>query len=95
MVTSGGGAENVRNRKVRSDKKHPILSKLDTDTHDKLVKLAISCGMTKTKLAEYLIGICLNSPDTVKAIQDKYNKTKKYYVSPVVVNNKVEYMFLD
>ncbi|WP_438770080.1 hypothetical protein [Brevibacillus sp. JB24b] len=95
MVTSGGGAGNTRNRKVRSDKKHPILSKLDADTHDKLVKLAISCGMTKTKLAEFLIDICLNSPDTVKAIQDKYNKTQKYYVSPVVVNNKVEYMFLD
>ncbi|MGG1442147.1 hypothetical protein ABE354_08810 [Brevibacillus laterosporus] len=95
MVTSGGGAENARKRKVRSDKKHPVLSKLDFDTHDKLVKLAISCGMTKTKLAEFLINICLNNPETVRSLQDRYNTNKNYYVTPVLVQDKIEYMFLD
>lgn len=83
-------------RKVRSDKKTGVLCKLDSDTHDKLVKLAISCNMTKTKLAEKLITMCLNSPDTVNYLQSRYNTNEKYKVSPVIVDNKrVEYMFLN
>ncbi|WP_236645943.1 MULTISPECIES: hypothetical protein [Brevibacillus] len=38
-------------RKVRSDKKIRVNPSLNIDTHGKLKKLALSCEMTKTKLA--------------------------------------------
>ncbi|UED78073.1 hypothetical protein [Brevibacillus sp. DP1.3A] len=91
-----GQGQPIPVRKVRSDKKVRVNSSLSKDTHDKLVMLATSCGMTKTTLAEIMINTCVNSQDYVKYIQDKHNKNPQYRVSPVIVDNKkVQYMFLD
>ncbi|MGG3873164.1 hypothetical protein [Brevibacillus laterosporus] len=82
-------------RKVRSDKKIRVNPSLNTDTHGKLEKLALSCGMTKTKLAEEIVKLSLNSPDIVRYLQTKYNKNLRYKVNPVIVDRRVEYMYFD
>ncbi|WP_068792552.1 hypothetical protein [Brevibacillus laterosporus] len=82
-------------RKIRSDKKTRVNPSLNTDTRGKLEKLALSCGMTKTKLAEEIIKLSLNSPDIVRYLQTKYNRNPRYQVNPVIVNKRVEYMYFD
>lgn len=83
-------------RKVRSDKKTGVLSKLDNANHDKLVKLALSLNMTKTKLAEKLIKMCLNNPETVNFLQARYNTNERHKISPVIIDGKeVEYMYFN
>ncbi|MGM0878885.1 MAG: hypothetical protein ACQEWV_30520 [Bacillota bacterium] len=79
-------------RKVRSDKKVKVLAGLTQDDHDKLQKLAISCGMTKTKLAEHIISLCLNSEDHVNWYQDKFNKDDKYRIVVHKTPEGIEYI---
>lgn len=67
-------------RKTRSDKKVKVLAGLTQDDHEKLQKLAISCNMTKTKLAEHMISLVLNSENHIDWYQKKYNKEDKYRV---------------
>lgn len=78
-------------RKVRSDKKVKVLCGLKQDDHDKLQKLAIACGMTKTKLAEHMISLCLNSEDHVHWYQDKFNKDDKYRLVVLKTSEGIEY----
>ncbi|MCG7320197.1 hypothetical protein [Brevibacillus laterosporus] len=82
-------------RKVRSDKKIRVNPSLNTDTHGKLEKLALSCEMTKTKLAEEILKLSLNSPDIVRYLQTKYNKNPRHKINPVIVDKRVEYMYFD
>jgi hypothetical protein len=71
-------------RKQRADKKIHVNPALDQDTHRKLVKLAISCGMTKTQLAEHLIKMAVNNPDIINHYQNLYNVDDQYRVTPIL-----------
>lgn len=77
--------------KVRSDKKINVNPNLPKDTHDKLYKLAISCGMTKTKLAERIITMIVNDPDAVNYFQDKYNTEPQYRITPIIIGDRVQF----
>jgi hypothetical protein len=79
-------------RKTRSDKKVRVLAGLSQGDHEKLQKLAISCGMTKTKLAEHMIMLCLNSEDHVNWYQDKFNRDSKYRVQIQKTEDDLEYI---
>lgn len=57
------------------------------DYDAKLSKLAISCGMPKSKLADLLIRLTLDSPHMVEMIQDVHNKNEKYRVKPMIVSH--------
>lgn len=70
-------------RKQRSDKKTHVNPALDHDTHKKLKKLAISCNMTKTQLAEHLIKMAVNNPDIINHYQHLYNIEDQYRVTPI------------
>jgi hypothetical protein len=79
-------------RQPRSDKKIPVQPSLTRDTHDKLYKLAISCNMTKTKMAEQLIHMSVNHPDIIEHYQKIYNTEPMYRIVPVIdQDGKVEY----
>ncbi|MGM0846921.1 MAG: hypothetical protein ACQEUT_18335 [Bacillota bacterium] len=61
------------------------------DSDRKLSKLAVSCGMTKSELADQLIIFALHSPNVIDHLQNKYNKVEEYKVHPVVINNDLYY----
>lgn len=89
-----GKAQPIPVRKVRSDKKVRVNSSLSQDTHDKLVMLATSCGMTKTSMQERIVEAVLNSPEWVNFFQDRYNKTGRYRITPMKENGKISYLLL-
>ncbi|AVF28899.1 hypothetical protein [Paenibacillus larvae] len=69
-------------RKIRSDKKHPVLPKLKDDAHRKLKKLALACGISKTKLAEEILTMSVNHIDIINFFQSKY-KADEYRIIPI------------
>lgn len=72
-------------------KKINVNPRLDYETHKKLFKLAISCNMSKTKMAEKIINMAVNHPDIVNFFQDAYNTDDDFKVTPIVINKKVIY----
>lgn len=78
-------------RKTRSDKKINVNPNLPRDSHDKLQRLAISCNMSKTKLAETIITLMVNNTDFINHIQDKHNKEHFYRITPIVINGELQY----
>lgn len=78
-------------RKTRSDKKIHVNPALDHDTHEKLFRLAISCSMTKTQLAEIIIKTAVNTPELINFFQDRYNIIEQYRVRPIIENGRVFY----
>lgn len=78
-------------RKERSDKKTRVNSSLDQDTHRKLKKLAISCGMTKTMLAAKIIEMAVNNESVIDWFQKKYNTDDDYRIIPVKIQGKIHY----
>ncbi|AQT87062.1 hypothetical protein ERICIV_04646 (plasmid) [Paenibacillus larvae subsp. larvae] len=87
-VTIGSGE---KKRKTRSDKKHPVLPKLDYDTHKKLKRLALACDITKTSLAGEIIELAVNHPDLINYFQSKYEADEFRIVPICHTNGYVEY----
>ena len=88
VITIEGGV-----RKVRSDKKFRVAPSIDSDTHDKLMLLALACDrMTKTKLAEEIIKLILNDGRWVKHFQDTFGpKDNPYRITTIKVNTETVY----
>uniref|UniRef100_UPI0034A0B180 hypothetical protein n=2 Tax=Bacillus TaxID=1386 RepID=UPI0034A0B180 len=81
----------VEERKVRSDKKTRVNPSLDSDTHQKLKKLAISCDMTKTQLAAEILKMALNNESVIDWYQKKYNKDDSYRIILARINGELHY----
>jgi hypothetical protein len=73
-----------RTIKPPHSKKIPVQPSLYEDSHNKLYKLAISCNMTKTALAEKLINMAVNNPDVIEHFQELYNTEPGFRVVPVI-----------
>ncbi|MFP3725772.1 hypothetical protein U8V72_11280 [Priestia filamentosa] len=58
---------------------------------NKLSKLATSCGMTKSKMADTLLRLSLDSPSLIDEIQNLLNTNEQYRVRPLIINNRVVY----
>ena len=82
---------NLKLKGFRSDKKIRVNASLDSDTHEKLKKLAISCDMTKTMLSAEIIKIVVNHADFIEWFQGKYNKDERYKVFPIKKDGKTYY----
>lgn len=61
------------------------------DTKQKLAKLAISCGMQPTTMANHLVQLCLNNPNIIEFLQRQHNKDIRYRVTPKIVDNQCIY----
>ncbi len=57
----------------------------------KLTRLATSCGMAKSKMADALLKIALDSPHLVEWFQKEFNKNEQYWVTPRDINGKIYY----
>jgi hypothetical protein len=59
---------------------------VSNDTEKKLDALAISVDFSRSELCDYLLQTCVNSPDFVYALQERYNVNERYKVYPTVIN---------
>lgn len=57
----------------------------------KLEHLSVSCDLPPATLMSILIETCLDSPNLVAKLQDRFNKNPNYRVYPVIENGKVIY----
>jgi hypothetical protein len=93
MEKQGGSTpDEQRSRKTRSDKKVPVLPKLDHDTHYKLKRLALACDISKTQLAAEIIRMAVNHTDIIHWFQKKHKGPDEFRVIPVRHSDgRVEY----
>lgn len=82
MAMSGEG------RKVRSDKKIRVNPSLSQATHKKLQRLAMACGVPKTRLAEEIIEIAMNNTSFINLLQNHHH-ADEFRVVPYTENGQV------
>jgi hypothetical protein len=85
------GTKKVSERSTRSDKKVRVNITTTQDTHRKLKKLAISCNMSKTALAEDFIRMCVNHEDIIDWYQNRFNTEDEYRIVIIKKDGKVYY----
>jgi len=84
-----------RIRSERFNKKVRVNSSLDKTIHEKLDRLAMACGTTKTTLAAYLIELCLNNENIINFIQDQYKDTSRFRIIPTKVKGELNFIFTE
>jgi hypothetical protein len=84
-----------RMRAERSDKKIRINSSFSKPIHEKLDRLAMACGMTKTSLAAYLVELCLHNENIINFVQDQHQKTSRFRIIPSKIDGDVKFIFAE
>ena len=74
-----------RTRTERFNKKIRVNSSLDKVVHEKLDRLAMACGITKTALAAHLVELCLDNENIINFVQDQYRESSRFRVIPTKV----------
>ena len=82
-----------RTRAERFNKKIRVNSSLDKVVHEKLDRLAMACGITKTALAAYLVELCLDNENIINFVQDQYRESSRFRVIPTKVEGVVKFIF--
>jgi hypothetical protein len=87
------GRERVRAE--RSDKKVRVNSSFSKPIHEKLDRLAMACGVTKTKLAAYLVELCLQNETIINFVQDQHQKKSRFRIIPSKVDGDIKFIFAE
>ena len=87
------GRERVRSE--RSDKKVRVNSSFSKTIHEKLDRLAMACGMTKTKLAAYLVELCLQNENIINFVQDQNQKNSRFRIIPSKIDGDLKFIFAE
>lgn len=89
----GEGKEKARTE--RFDKKIRVNSPLTKEVHEKLDKLAIACGMSKTGMGAMLIELCLNNEGIVNYIQDQCKDRARFRIIPSKVGGELKFIYAE
>lgn len=81
----------IQKRKMENKRRARFNVSINDEYDQKLSKLSISCGMTKSEMTDQLLQIALDSPNVVNWLQDQYNRVEEYKVRPLKINKKVYY----
>jgi hypothetical protein len=87
--------ERGRYRTERSDKKIRVNSSLDKSVHEKLDRLALACGVSKTGLAAYLVELCLHNENIVNFVQDQHKESSRFRVIPSKADGELNFIFVE
>jgi hypothetical protein len=87
------GGERVRAE--RSDKKVRVNSSFSKSIHEKLDRLAMACGRTKTALAAYLVELCLQNENIINFVQDQHQNTSRFRIIPSKIDGDVKFIFAE
>ena len=82
-------------RSERCDKKIRVNSSFNKIVHEKLDRLAMACGVTKTTLAAYLVELCLHNENIINFVQDQYRETSRFRVIPTKVEGELKFIFTE
>jgi len=82
-------------RSERCDKKIRVNSSFNKMVHEKLDRLAMACGVTKTTLAAYLVELCLHNENIINFVQDHYRETSRFRVIPTKVEGELKFIFTE
>jgi hypothetical protein len=82
-------------RSERCDKKIRVNSSFNKIVHEKLDRLAMACGVTKTTLAAYLVELCLHNENIINFVQDQYKETSRFRVIPTKVEGELKFIFTE
>lgn len=84
-----------RVRAERSDKKIRVNSSYTKQLHEKLEKLAIACGITKTELQAKLVDLCLSNENIINYVQDQHKHTSHFRIIPSRVDGELKFVFVE
>ncbi len=87
--------EGGRVRSERSDKKIRVNSYFSKAVHEKLDRLSVACGVTKTGLAAYLVELCLHNENIVNFVQDQHKDSSRFRVIPSKVDGELKFIFVE
>jgi hypothetical protein len=87
--------EEGRGRKQRSDKKIRVNASFTQLVHEKLDRLAMACGTTKTELAAFLVELCLNNENIINQTQEAHNNTAKFRIIPSRLDGELKFIFTE
>lgn len=87
--------EGGRERAERSDKKIRVNSPLSKPVHEKLDKLAVACGVSKTGLGAFLIEMCLDNENVINFVQQQFKERSRFRVIPSKVNGELKFMYVE
>lgn len=79
----------VKERKIRSDKKTRVNPSFDQDTHDRLKRLSIACDLSKTKMAEEIVKLAVNNPSIIDHLQGRFQASDTFRIIPILKDGKV------
>jgi hypothetical protein len=82
-------------RSERSDKKIRVNSSFNKMVHEKLDRLAMACGVTKTTLAAYLVELCLHNENIINFVQDQYRETSRFRIIPTKIEGELKFIFTE
>ncbi|MGI0016638.1 MAG: hypothetical protein ACREBU_24710, partial [Nitrososphaera sp.] len=81
--------------KARSDKKIRVNASFTNGVHEKLDRLAMACGTTKTELAAYLVELCLDNENIINFVQEKHKDKSRFRIIPSKVDGELKFVFLE
>lgn len=84
-----------RQRTERCDKKIKINSGYLKPVHDKLQKLAMACGITKTELQAYLVELCINNEQIINYVQEQHKQQSHFRIIPSKVDGELKFVFAE
>jgi hypothetical protein len=87
--------EKERIRSERSDRKIRVNSPLSKPVHEKLDRLAVACGISKTGLGAFLIKLCLENENIVNYVQDKFKDQSRFRIIPSKNNGELEFIYAE
>lgn len=87
--------EEGKKRAERSDKKVRVSPSLSKLTHDKLDRLAVACGSSKSGMAEYLIELCLNNENILNHTQNDFREHSRFRIIPTKVDGDYKFIYAE
>lgn len=82
-------------RKERSDKKIRVNASFTSVVHDKLDRLAMACGTTKTELAAFMVEMCLDNVDIINYVQERHKDTSRFRIIPSKLDGEIKFIFAE
>lgn len=80
---------------ARADKRIRVNPSFTKDEHDRLDRLAVAVGLTKTELARQMVCLCLNTPSIIDHIQKQYQDQSRFRVIPAKDGNTTYFAYAE
>lgn len=84
-----------REQNEQLNKRLRVSSSYDESIHEKLDRLAVACGMSRTTLQTEIVKIFLSSENLINYVQDKNKNKSRFRVVPTRIGNELKFIFAE